>query len=126
MHRNHGQARKTGNKNDHLAYKYRGKVVVPSLEMVDDVLTISKCGTTGVPMNALVNSLFSSKKLRLNKSKCAKIHVGKKCKHCPQYLARENKMNTHLKEKYLGDIVHSDGKQHATIVERLGFQHISS
>ena len=38
--------------NDHLAYKYRGKVVVPPLEMVDDVLTVSKCGTTGVAMNA--------------------------------------------------------------------------
>ena len=28
--------------NDHMACKYRGKVAVPPLEMVDDVLTISK------------------------------------------------------------------------------------
>ena len=105
--------------NDQLAYKYRGKVVVPPLEMVDDVLTVSKCRTTGVAMNTLVNSFFNSKKIKLNQSKCAKIHVGKKCDHCPQYYAQGNKMNTHVQEKYLGDIIHSDGKQHATIVERL-------
>ena len=28
-------------------------------------------------------------------------------------------MKNHEKHKYLGDIIHSNGKQHATIVERL-------
>ena len=47
-----------------MAYKYREKVVVPPLEMVDDVLTISKCGPTSIAMNALVNSFMSSKKIK--------------------------------------------------------------
>ena len=48
--------------NPTLAYKYRGQVVVPPLEMVDDVLTVSKCGTTAVAMNSLVNAFMTSKK----------------------------------------------------------------
>ena len=101
-----------------MAYKYRGKVVLSPLEMVDDVLTISKCGTTGVAMNALVNSFFYSKKLKLNKSKCAKIHIGRKCDHCPDYFVQGTKMKNQEQEKYLGDIIHSNGKQHATVLDR--------
>ena len=51
--------------------------MVPPLEMVDDILTISTCGAESVAMNAMVNSFMSSKKLQLNKLKCAKIHIGK-------------------------------------------------
>jgi hypothetical protein len=105
--------------NDHISYKYRGKVVVPPLEMVDDVLTVSKCGATSVAMNSLVNSFMFSKKLQLNKSKCSKIHVGRKCDYCPELFAQGEIMKNHEKQKYLGDIIHSNGKQHATIVERL-------
>ena len=45
-----------------LAYKYRGIVDVPPLEMVDDVITASKCGTTTVTLNAKVNSFVERKK----------------------------------------------------------------
>ena len=48
-------------KNPTMAYKYRDKVVVPPLEMVDDVLTVSKCGATSVAMNITVNSFMSRK-----------------------------------------------------------------
>ena len=34
----------------HMAYKYRGKVVVPPLQMVDDVLTVSKSGFASVAL----------------------------------------------------------------------------
>ena len=69
--------------NPHMAYKYRGKIVVPPLQMVDDVLTVAKCGAASVKMNAVVNSFMSSKKLQLNQLKCAKNHVDKKCGECP-------------------------------------------
>ena len=61
--------------NPAMAYKYREKVVMPPLEMVHEVLTISKCGATSIAMNAVVNSFMTSKKIKLNKIKCAKIHV---------------------------------------------------
>ena len=55
--------------NPHMAYKYIGKVVVPPLQMVDDVLTVAKCGAASVTLNAVVNLFMSSKKLQLNQSK---------------------------------------------------------
>ena len=57
-------------------------------------------------------------KLQMNKSKCSKIHVGQKCEHSLD-CAQGEIMKNHEKHKYLGDIIHSNGKQHATIVERL-------
>ena len=60
-----------------------------------------------------------SKKLRLNKLKCAKVHVGRKSDMCPQLLVQNNKMKHSEQEKYLGDMIHQNGKQHATIVERI-------
>ena len=38
-----------------LVYKYKGVAEVPPLEMVDDVLTVSKCSTS-LTMNIVVNS----------------------------------------------------------------------
>ena len=105
--------------NPHLSYKYRNKVVVPPLQMIDDVLTISKCGSTSLAMNSLVNSFMFSKKLRLNKLKCSKIHVGRKSNMCPQLLVQNNVMRQSEQEKYLGDMIHQNGKQHATIVDRI-------
>ena len=105
--------------NPHTAYKYRGIVEVPPLQMVDDVLTVAKCGATSVTMNAMVNSFMSSKKLQLNQLKCAKIHIGKKCADCPELFVHKEHMKSSDQEKYLGDIVNKDGKQHATVVERI-------
>ena len=94
-------------------------MVVLPLETVDDVLTIYKCGATSIAMNKIVNSFMTSKKLQLNKLKCARVHVGKKNKECPKLLVQNEPMRNSDKEKYLGESIHKDGKQHATIVERL-------
>ena len=53
-----------GNKS--LIYKYKGVADVPPLEMVDDVLTITKCSITSVAMNATVNAFIENKKLQLS------------------------------------------------------------
>ena len=60
-----------------LVYKYKGVTEVPPLEMVDDILTISKCSIAAVTINAVVNAFIESKKLTLSKKKCSVIHVGK-------------------------------------------------
>ena len=41
-------------------------MAVPPLEMVDDIITASKCGTTTVALNATVNSFEERKKLGLS------------------------------------------------------------
>ena len=54
------------------------EVEVPPLEMVDNIISASKCGSTTVAFNATVNSFVDRKKLKLNLDKCARIHIGKK------------------------------------------------
>ena len=70
-------------------------------------------------MNSLVKSFMFSKKLVLNKSKCAKIHVGRKSDICPKLLIQKDIMKDSVHEKYLGEVIHQNGKQHATLVDRL-------
>ena len=50
-----------------LVYKYKGVAEVPPLEMVDDILTVSKCFLASVTSNIVVNSFIESKKLTLKK-----------------------------------------------------------
>ena len=57
-------------KNEELLYKYKIQVKIPSLGMVDDVLSITKCSTDAVKTNATINSFIESKKLTLSKTKC--------------------------------------------------------
>ena len=50
---------------DELLYKYRGEADVPPMEMVDDILTLQKCGVTSAAMNSEVNAFIEQKKLTL-------------------------------------------------------------
>ena len=52
---------------EQLQYQYRGKVGVPPLEMVDDIVTASTCGSTAVALNQTVNTFVDLKKLKLSK-----------------------------------------------------------
>ena len=92
--------------------------MLPPLEMVDDILTISTCGAASVALNVMVNSFMSSKKLQLNKLKCAKIHIGRNYERCPDIMVQGGLLKDSDKEKYFGDKIHKK-KQHETIVERL-------
>ena len=47
-----------------------------ALEMIDDVLTITKCSLTSVTMSAKVNAFIENKKLQLSQEMCSVIHVG--------------------------------------------------
>ena len=105
--------------NDDLLYKYKNKVHIPSLGMVDDILSIQKCSMDSVKTNAVINSFVESKKLTLSKSKCHRIHSSKRSrvadKECPALKVHEDKMADSDREKYLGDILDKSGKIRATI-----------
>ena len=81
---------------------------------IPTLLTVAKCGTTSVTINAVVNF---SKKLQLNQLKCAKIHVGKKCDDGPKLFVHKELVKSSNKEKCFGDIGNRDGKQHVTVAE---------
>ena len=97
------------------AYKYRGEVEVPPLEMVDDIISASKCGSTTVTLKAKVNSFVERKKLKLNSDKYARIHIGKK-HECAHVKVHNDPMKNSEKEKYLGDFVTSEANSNETLI----------
>ena len=103
---------------DNLLYKYNEEVSVPPLEMVDDILTVSKCGVTAVTMNSEVNAFTELKKLELGHSKCGRMHVGSKCNMCNKGNVHGEQMKETQKEKYLGDQINNKGTIKDTIAER--------
>ena len=104
--------------NKHLLYKYKGEVEVPPLLMIDDILTISKCGVAAVAMNSTVNTFIETKKLKLKQSKCAALHVGKQSTSCPTLKVHGESMHKEDSVKYLGEIVHKSGTTKANMKAR--------
>ena len=107
--------------NENLLYKYKNEVGIPTLGMVDDILSITKCSTDAVKTNGVINGFIESKKLTLSHSKCHRIHISKnpkKNKECKDLKVHGEKMSNSDKEKYLGDIIDNTGKCRATIKER--------
>jgi predicted metal-binding protein len=92
---------------------------VPPLEMVDDIMSISKCGTASTTLTATINTFMSLKNLELNSTKCAKIHVGKRCNDCPELDVQGENMKSSNKEKYLGDYVNTSGNSKDTLAARV-------
>ena len=103
--------------NKEMLYKYKSVVGIPALEMVDDVVDVQKCGVDAVKSNAVVNSFMEHKKLTLSKSKCHKIHCGKKSLMCPELEVHKETMHVTDEDKYLGDHINKNAK-HATTVSR--------
>ena len=107
--------------NEQLLYKYKGVVDVPSLGMVDDILSIQKCSGKAVEANAVINSFIEMKKLTLSENKCKRIHVSKKTENsqkCPELKVHNKNMKSATQEKYLGDVVNTNGKIKHTIEDR--------
>ena len=106
--------------NEHLMYKYRNKVNVPPLQMVDDIISAVRCGSTATAVNAIINAFIESKKLKLGNKKCAKIHIGSKAsiQMCPEQSIHGEHLKCSEKEKYLGDFVSKYGNSKETIKDR--------
>jgi len=97
-------------------YKYKG-VPVPPLGMVDDVINVSSVENTA-KMNKCINTFIESKKLKLSETKCFRMHIGEGHSKCPELKVHDYEMKESEKEKYLGDVVDSNGKIQATIENR--------
>ena len=106
--------------NPDLLYKYKGSVPVPCLQMVDDVMVLSKCSSSqSVQCNSVVNSFMDTKKLSLSKTKCHNVHIGNvKANGCSRLKVHNSPMLNETQVKYLGDQVNNSGQIKATIDER--------
>ena len=58
-------------------YKYKGKVPVPVLGMVDNILSISESGYKTCRLNAFLNAKTALKRLQFGPDKCHVLFVGK-------------------------------------------------
>ena len=108
-------------KEEDLTYKYKGKIEIPTLGMVDDILAVQKCSKDVIKINAVVNAFVESKKLKLSENKCQQIHIAKKTNIEKEYAilkVHEEQMQKSNKQKYLGDIVDESGRIRKTIDDR--------
>ena len=97
---------------------YKDTIQIPPLGMVDDLLTMNKCGTDSIKANTIVNSFMESKKLELGTSKCHRIHIGKDKSNCPDLKVHKEKMKNSNCEKYIGDLISETCKNGENISSR--------
>ena len=100
-------------------YKYKECISIPPLSMVDDIITVSRCGVDSVKVNAIVQAKIECKQLELSHQKCFNMHTGKKSQQlCPSLNIHGTKIVKSDTQKYLGDILTTSGKINENINAR--------
>ena len=95
------------------------------LAMVDDLLAMARCGTESNEVNVFINTEIEMKKLKFHvpdregKSKCNKMHIGKRKMDCQGLKVHGCPMKEVGNDTYLGDIISSDGKNTLNIESRV-------
>ena len=110
-----------------MVIKFQSLRVLPrvTLAMVDDLLGIANCGIESLELNTFINTQIEMKKLRFHtpgpdgKTKCHKIHVGKRNEFCPTLQVHGTKMPEVTNDTYLGDIISGDGTNKLNIENRV-------
>ena len=89
-------------------YHYKNLISIPPLAMIDDILGITNCNDEAIELNSIINVKVETKKLRLSKKKCYKIHIAKKTKDMrtceTDLMVHDGSMKSAFEAKYLGDI----------------------
>ena len=110
---------------DQHFYLYKNVAKIFPLAFVDDLSAIARCGFESKSMNTFLNTQIEMKKLRFHttgkngKSKCVKMHVGKKSAFCPSLKVHGTILNEVTEEMYLGDLLSSDGRNTKNIRNRI-------
>ena len=95
------------------------------MAMVDNLVGVARCGHNSLALNTFINTQIELKKLRFHtpdergKSKCNVMHVGKDMGICPSLQVHGTTMQKITHDKYLGDILSSDGKNDLNIESRI-------
>ena len=94
------------------------------LAMVDDICGISRCGLPSLLLNTEINTHIELKKLKFHtpdeqgRSKCHKLHIGKKSDCCPELKVHNSKIEEVFEDEYLGDVITADGKNTRNVQKR--------
>ena len=106
-------------------YRYKNIAKVLPLAMVDDLLSVRKCGFESIESNTTINTIIELKKLEFHtskpnkKSKCHYLHIGNENHVCPGMKVHGQKADKVEEAFYLGDIVRNDGKNSSNIKSRI-------
>ena len=106
-------------------YTYKKTAKVFPLAFVDDLNGIAKCGFDSLSLNTFLTTQIELKRLRFHvvdkngRSKCHKMHVGKRNDFCPTLMVHGSIMQEVTEDTYLGDILSCDGKNTKNISERI-------
>ena len=90
-------------------------VLIPPIEMIDDLIGFAPCGQKSQNLNTFINAKIETKKLELSEKKCKKLHIGSENFLCPELRAHDTIMKTSETEKYLGDLLSSDCSNQANL-----------
>ena len=99
-------------------YKYKNTTSIPPLSLIDDILAVTSCSSKSIETNAFIQAKIHGKRLELGPNKCFQMHVGKSSSSCPTLSVHSQPMHTTNREKYLGQIISSNGKLENNITER--------
>ena len=99
-------------------YTYKGMVTIPPLGMVDDEITMAKCSVESTRTNSFMNTFAEMKKLEFGVKKCNKMHVGPKTTLCTDIKVHNDIGKKVDSDKYVGDILSSNGSNSEKIKER--------
>jgi len=72
-----------------------------------------------VAINSFINAQFEMKNLNLNKKKCHQIHIGKPNANCPTLKSHQDNIIKVNQDKYLGDVISSDGKNDVNVKNKI-------
>ena len=100
-------------------YTYKGLVSIPPLGMIDDEITMAECGSNSALTNVYMNNFTESKRLTFGIKKCKKMHIGKETLLCDDIKVHDKKGEKVTDEKYIGDVISSDGTNTKNLKERI-------
>ena len=101
-----------------LLYTYKNTTSIPPLSLIDDIIAVSTCSPQSVLTNATIQAKIQGKRLELGHKKCFQMHIGKSCESCPLLNIHGKEMKKVESEKYLGQIITSNGRLESNINER--------
>ena len=91
---------------------------IPPLGFIDDIITVSKCGSKSLQTNAVIQAKIEGMQFELGHAKCFQMHVGKTKFNCPTLSIHGKEMLKTEKEKYEGNILSSNAKINENILSR--------
>ena len=103
-------------------FKYKNCLDISSLEMIDDVAALAKCGIDSLITNTYITTKVKANKLEFGEDNCKVMHIGtpagSKCE-CPVLKVQDVEMSETECQKYLGDVLSRSGSNERNIDERV-------